>query len=137
MFNIGLYKLNFSGFNGYKSFCYLAAKKEDDQLHILLIHPDSNKEASSAGTSVTNAIEIIASELYKKYLNNFKPSDIHWYDYCRSNTYQGMPEKCDRVLLEYQYEKFKNPDWTPSRPSESIMKLLPTYLDTIEDELFI
>jgi len=68
------------------------------------------KIEESSGTSVTNACEDIATDLYNEHMSDVNPEDIIWVEhYFGEGIRQG--DTYDRIYLHYDGEKFTYPEW--------------------------
>ena len=61
------------------------------------------------GTSITNMIEKLATEIYYKYLSHKPVNDIRWLEHYPKDFFGG--ETYDEVSLEWDGEKFIRPKW--------------------------
>lgn len=61
------------------------------------------------GTSITNAFESIATEIYHRMLKDIPIERIEWIEHYLGTRYLG--ETYDRVIMDWDGKKFYSPRW--------------------------
>lgn len=99
----------FKGFHGCESKCGLEILHEGDKATVTLTELPDNP-----GTSVTNAVEIIATEVYKRFLPGLPPENIRWIEHypARGDSRDPLPETFDEVTLSFDGQRYHSPKWT-------------------------
>jgi len=74
--------------------------------------------ADNPGTSVTNAFESIATQVYQQFLYEYSIHDITWIEHYNQDSYEPAgddPETFDQVSLSWnpKTRKFHTPQWRP------------------------
>jgi hypothetical protein len=96
----------FKGFGNCDSACNVYVTEEEGTTHICF-------EDIGVGTSVTNASEIIATEIVKKY--NFNPQNCKFYE-----TYEDSGE-IDGIEYTWVNGKASAPRWHPEDPIKRLL----------------
>ena len=99
-------RVDYLGFGIHKSFCDVEIYKEADKYLVIMTEPCNE----SSGTSVTNACETIASDLFHRGLVGKDPEKIVWIEHYPE---RGFPETFDAIDFVYdgRVKEFKNPEW--------------------------
>ena len=99
----------YKGYGVHESFCMVEVWEHKGKYLVVLTEPGTE----SSGTSVTNACETIATDLFKKpgvFKHNTKSSDIIWIEHYSERG--EFPETFDLIeLTEHGDGEFVAPDW--------------------------
>lgn len=100
----------YRGSAGFYSVCAVRIQRMNNIVHILLTEPKDN-----TGTSVTNASELIATNIYRILFDGTEnapnPNDIQWYEF-----YEHAKSSLDRVRYFWveNERRYIEPEWTAS-----------------------
>jgi hypothetical protein len=94
----------YKGYGLHPSKCGLKIVKETENVTVILTELTDNP-----GTSVTNCIEEIATQVYQQFLKDTPVEKIRWIEhYPPSGIFE---ETFDEVVLDWDGEKFSHPRW--------------------------
>ena len=103
---------SYSGYNGCLSRCQLQVWQAEDKLQAVVVVTELN---SNPGTSITNAVEGLALEVYTQF--GLSMPGTEWYE-----EYEHTPGKYDRAFFDLQMQPERspnlNPKWRPTLPAE-------------------
>jgi len=116
-------RVDYLGFGVHKSFCNVEILKNDDKYLVIMTEPMDE----SSGTSVTNACETIASDLFHRGLVGKNPENVVWIEHYPERG--GFPETYDRIYFEYDWrtKSIRNPAWehiAEKLEDETVVELL-------------
>lgn len=122
--NVPARKLNSASMNMEFQYPGLAGFPSQCNLHIL-VQPGCKpvvvmtEVPENPGTSVTNAVEKIATKVYWEFLSgNARPQDVRFVEHYKGFT--GKEETFDLVILKWNFarKEFFDPEWRPIRKEE-------------------
>ena len=94
----------FHSYNHIPAECGLEIHIKDNRVTVILTELPNNK-----GTSITNAIETLTTQVYRQYLEGIEPQTIQWIEHYSEQ--DNEPEHFDIVSLEFNTDCFVNPKW--------------------------
>jgi hypothetical protein len=97
-------ELNFKGYFDRPSRCGLSILRVAGRVWVIFTELPDNP-----GTSVTNRIEHLASEVYRRFLPNQAPEAIRWAECYPAR--DNVPGTLDEVTLAWNGKEFTNPKW--------------------------
>ena len=101
-------------FSHWESCCGLEIiEKENGMVYVIMTELGDNP-----GTSVTNAVENIATKVYNEYLHHVSIENIFWIEHYNKASYrcpENGKETFDHVTLKWSFDlkRFISPDWRP------------------------
>ena len=100
-------RVDYRGFGVHESFCHVEILNEDDKYVVIMTEPATE----SSGTSVTNACETIATQLYHRGLVGDNLDNVFWIEHYSKE--RGFPETYDGIEFDYdaRTKELKNPEW--------------------------
>lgn len=108
---------NYKSFLGFSSICDVKIYQTETKVIVIYTEIPENK-----GSSVTNATEIIATNVFNKlqFKLDIKPESIIWIEHypVRGTDYASVPESFDIVRFVWDGVKYNNPNWTNSSKEE-------------------
>ncbi len=96
----------FPGLYGFPSKCGLAIYKQEGRAVVVFTELPDNP-----GTSVTNAIELLATQVCSEMLLHYRPADIRFVEHYPADRHR-QKETYDLVQLEWDGSQFKSPRWS-------------------------
>lgn len=104
---------HYKGYSGCRSICGLKIiRRFLGEIYVVLTELKDNQ-----GTSITNAIENIATKIYKEYMQDTAVHDIHWIEHYGQCSYKkdgtAKDESFSLVKLTWNNQKgcFQDPKW--------------------------
>lgn len=101
---------NYKGYWGFDSKCGVEIKRDNDKVTVILTELPDNP-----GTSVTNMIEHLATMIYHQFLKDVLVENITWIEHY-IESFAG--ETFDKVKMEWDGQRFKNPKWERIKKKE-------------------
>jgi len=108
----------YNGFWNCKAKCGIDIEKKKDHCVVMLTELDDN-----TGTSITNAYEQLATEIYNaKLKSEYTPQQILWVEHYPDRGHSGgspmFEESFAEVTMRWDGHKFSTPQWIHIRPNE-------------------
>lgn len=100
-----MFKYNYKGYFKCNSICGVDIKEKDDVFTVVLTELEENN-----GTSVTNMIEHLATEIKKLFLRDISIENICWIEHYPETKYRKK-ETFAKVMMEWDGDKFSHPRW--------------------------
>lgn len=112
-----MFTFNYKGYGNCNSICGVDIEKLADGRTIVVL----TELPENTGTSVTNMVEYLATEIYHSFLKGIPTQNIFWIEHYPER--KPFPETFDRVIMTWDGQKFKNPKWE---------RLLPAFFQGLE-----
>lgn len=98
--------LNYEGFHGFSSHARCTLEKTANGAHVCLHHMKS-----STGTSPTNMIEKLATNIREIFLPDLKPDQITFFIHVPTNVAGHTGESFSRVDMKWDGKEYTQPRW--------------------------
>ena len=98
------------GIAGTPAVCDIVVIHENGAAAVLI-----SERPDNLGTSVTNAIEHLATQIRKRHLQSVASDSIRWLERYPGNTNAMRTESLDRVMLQWDIsaDRYRSPTWHP------------------------
>jgi len=104
---------SYLGLGLYKSRCGLKIVRENDRVTVILTELPDNP-----GTSVTNCVEEIATQVYHRFLKGTPIDKIRWIEHYPPRG--EWEETFDEVSFDWDGETFSHPRWRRKTPEGEV-----------------
>lgn len=106
---------HYQGYGTHPSKCGLKILEKEGNIYVLFTELDDNP-----GTSVTNSIEMLATQIYNELFKDNNPKDITWMEHYPA--YGTYPASLDVVKMDWDGERYISPSWRRIEPFTPIKK---------------
>lgn len=103
-----MHEYDFAGLNGFPSKCGLRIYSRDGDVMVIVF----TELSYNPGTSVTNAIEILATKVYRRSFIKWPPKDFIFIEHYPADEHREK-DTYDLVRMEWDGNEFKFPKWSP------------------------
>lgn len=103
---------DFLGYGIHPSRCHLKIVEHEGLATVTLTELMDNP-----GTAVTNAIEDLATEVFRQFLTGYALENIRWIEHYPERRFgkEMVEESFDEVTLTWDGRKFRSPQWKRMR----------------------